>query len=77
MYLHALPKNLPIRVFQVAAMYFKLPPCISVPYVKVGSTKALNRWDLNSQHVTMITDSFLKVSIKAFILAILHFLLGG
>ena len=45
--------------------------------MKVGSTNALNRWNLSSQHVTPITASFLKVSIKAFILAILHLLIDG
>ena len=34
--------------------------------MKVGSTKALNRWDLSSQHVTPTTASFLKVPINSF-----------
>jgi hypothetical protein len=70
MHLHALLENLPIRVF-------KSPPQISVPYVKVGSTEALNKWDLNSQHVTPTTTSFLKVPIKAFIFVIFILLLEG
>jgi hypothetical protein len=50
--------------------------CVQVaPYVKVISTKALNRWDLSSQHVTSTTTSFLEVPIKFFILAILCLLL--
>ena len=31
---------------------WKSPPYILMPYIKVGSTKALNRWELGSQHVT-------------------------
>ena len=41
MRLHALLENLLVRVF-------KSSPQISVPYVKVGSIKALDKWDLNS-----------------------------
>ena len=63
MHLHVLLDNLPMRVF-------RLPPQISVSYVKVGSPTTLNRWDLSSQHVTLtihICDSlpftrWLKVS---------------
>ena len=46
-----------------------------MPHVKVGSAKALNRWDLSSQHVTPTTISFLKAVIKAFTLAIHRLLL--
>ena len=46
LHFHALLENLPMTIF-------KLPPQISIPYVKVGSTKALNRWDLSSHHVTL------------------------
>ena len=45
-----------------------------MPYVKVGSTKASNRWDLGSQHVTPKIAYFLKVPIKAFIPAMFSFL---
>ena len=55
-YLHALFKNLPMRSFQVTSQFF-------VPSMKVGSTKALNGWDLNSQHVTPTAASFIKVVI--------------
>ena len=41
--------------------FFKSPPQISVPYVKVESILALNKWDLSSQHVTPTISSFLKV----------------
>ena len=47
--------------------FFKLAPHISATYVKVRSIKALNKWDLNSQHVIPTTASFLKVVIKDFI----------
>ena len=43
--------------------------------MKVGNTKALNKCDLSSQHVTPTTLPFLKVPIKAFMLVILHLLL--
>ena len=56
-HLHALLENLPMWVFQVASQ-------ISMPYVKVGSNKPLNRWNLSSQHVTPTTTSFLKVPIN-------------
>jgi hypothetical protein len=42
MYPHAHLENLPMR-------FFKLPPQFSIPYVRVGSTKAFNRLDLSSQ----------------------------
>ena len=71
MRLHALLQNLPMRVF------FQLPPQISMPYVKVGSTKALNIWDLSSQYVIPTTVYFLIVPIKVFILAILRLLIDG
>jgi hypothetical protein len=45
--------------------------------VKVGSTKALNKWDVSFQHVTSTTAYFYNVPIKAFILVTLHLLLGG
>ena len=44
---------------------FQVAPQILVPYVKVGSAKALNRWDLCSRHGTPT-----KVAIKACIRAI-------
>ena len=31
-----------------------------MPYVKIGSTKALNRWDLGSQHLIPIIASSLR-----------------
>ena len=68
MHLLALLENFSMKVFQVASLE-------SVPYVKVGSTKAMNRWDLSSQHVTPTTTSFLEVPVKFFILAILCLLL--
>ena len=41
--------------------FLKLCPQISVPCVKVASTKALNRWDLRSHHVTtLIVHSILQ-----------------
>ena len=43
----------------------------------MGSTNALNRCDLSSQHVTPTIASFLKVAIKAIILAIRRLLLEG
>jgi hypothetical protein len=64
MHLHALLENLPMRICQVTT-----PNPMS--YSKVGSTKALNRWDLSPQHVTLTIASFLEVPIKAFIPAIL------
>ena len=63
MYLHTLLKNLSMRAF-------KSPPKISLPHVKVGSTKTLNEWDLGFQHATPNVVSFLEVAIKGFILAI-------
>ena len=57
MYLHALLKNLPMRVIHVVSQ-------ILVPYVKVGSIKALNRWNMSSQHVTPTIASVLEVAIK-------------
>jgi hypothetical protein len=68
MYLHALLKNL--RVFHVTSR-------VLVPYVKVGSTKACNKWNLSSQHVPPTIASFFKVAIKALILAICHLLFDG
>ena len=62
MHLQGLLKNLPMIFFQVTSQ-------IAMRYVKVGSTKALNSWNLSSQHVTPTTASFLKVPIKALILA--------
>ena len=47
-----LRENLPMRVS-------KSPPQFSMPCVKVGSTKALNRWNLSPQHVTLINTPFL------------------
>jgi hypothetical protein len=55
------PSQKPSRKTRV----LKSPPRTSMPYVKVGSTEALNRWDLSSQHVTLAIVSFLKVPIKA------------
>ena len=57
MHLHAFLIKIPMRIF-------KSPPQILVPHMKVGSTKALNRWDLNSQHATPTTTSLCKVPIK-------------
>lgn len=38
--------------------FFKSPHQILVPYVKVGSIKALDKWDLSSQCVTPIVAYF-------------------
>ena len=60
MHLRTLLIDFPMRVFQV-------PHHISMQYMKVGSTKALNKWELSSQDVTPTTTSFLKDPNKAFI----------
>jgi hypothetical protein len=70
MHLRALLKDFPMRVFQVASPY-------SMPYVQVGSTKVLDRWDSSSQDVTPTTTSFLKDPNKAFIPMIPRLLLDG
>ena len=51
--------------------FLKSPLQISVPYVKVGTTKAFNKWDLSSQRVTPTIVSFLDMAIKALILVII------
>ena len=64
-HLHALIENLSDESLSSRVL-------ILVPYVKVGSTRALNKWD---QSGTPPTTSFLKVPNKAFVPAILRFLL--
>ena len=79
MHLHALFENLLMSFLtrKPSNQFFKLPLQNSMACVKVGSTKALNKWDLISQHVTTTSASFLIVPIKAFILVILCLLLDG
>lgn len=44
-----------------------------MPYMKIESPKAINRWDLTSQNVTLIIASFIKLTIKPFILQFVTF----
>ena len=70
MHLQVLLKNSLMGGFQVTFSNFG---------ARLESRKhqSLDRQDLSSQHVTLTTASFLKVFIKAFILAILCLLLDG
>ncbi len=79
MHLHALFENLLMSFLtrKPSNQFFKLPLQNSMACVKVGSTKALNKWDLTSQQVTPTITSFFKVPVKAFIHVILCFLLYG
>ena len=58
MHLHALLKDYPMRVFQVAS-----PNLGAID--DVGRTKSLTRCNLSFQHVTPIVASFLKILINA------------
>ena len=58
------------RVFQVSSQ-------ISMPSVKVGNTKALNRRDVSFKDVTPTIASFLEVPVNTFVPAILHLLRNG
>ena len=47
--------------------FSSLLPKFHNDYVKVGSNRALNGWDLSTQHVNLTIASFLEVPIQTFV----------